>query len=189
MCDSHRVIPRLLAACCLCTCCLWQPERLQHVGRQTSAYIEVVGDLIFRNGVTGSRSEKAIGLPYQRPRCCRYRTAERQQCSNHTGNSPRGNTADSPTGRIPHLIHTRNRRQTQRSDRDQNVRAAGPSRRANLRHDVRRCGPFVRSRSIRVAEPFAMDVRMRESRHDCVRRLKKPGDYLWPGRVPKRRAV
>ena len=54
--DSHRVIPRLLA-----TCCLWQPERLQHVGRQTSGYIEVPGDLIFRDGVAGSRTEEAIG--------------------------------------------------------------------------------------------------------------------------------
>jgi len=53
--DSHQVIPRLLA-----TCCLRHPEGLKHVGRQTSADIKVVGDLIFRNSVTGSRTEKAI---------------------------------------------------------------------------------------------------------------------------------
>src|SRR6266550_3449470 len=52
----HRVIPRLLA-----TCCLWQPERLQHVGRQTPGYVEVLGDLVFCDGVTRSRTEKAIG--------------------------------------------------------------------------------------------------------------------------------
>jgi len=52
----HRVIPRLLAPCCL-----WQPKGLQHVGRQTSGYTEVPGDLIFRDGVTRSRTEKAIG--------------------------------------------------------------------------------------------------------------------------------
>jgi hypothetical protein len=56
-----------------------------------------------------------------------------------------------------------------------------------LRCGARRCGRFVRS--IRVAKPFAMDVRMRESRHDCVRRLKAPGDYLLSGRVSKRPAV
>ena len=54
--DSHRVIPRLLA-----TCCLWQAEGLQDVWRQTSGHIEVVGDLILRDGVTRSGAEKAIG--------------------------------------------------------------------------------------------------------------------------------
>jgi len=52
----HRVIPRLLAPCSL-----WQPKGLQHVGRQTSGYAEVLGDLIFRDGVTRSRTEKAVG--------------------------------------------------------------------------------------------------------------------------------
>ena len=54
--DSHRVIPRLLA-----TCCSWQPEELQHVGRQTSGYIEVLGDLILRHRITRRWTENAIG--------------------------------------------------------------------------------------------------------------------------------
>ena len=103
------------------------------------------------------------------------------------GNNRSRSTDSNPTGKIPHLIRTRSRRQKQRSDRGQNERAAGPSRRANLRHDVRRCGLFVRL--IRVVKLFAMGARMMASRHDCVRRLKGPGEHLLPCRVPKGRVV
>ena len=107
----HRVIPRLLA-----TCCLWQPERLQHVGRQTSGYVEVLGDLVFRDGVTRSRTEKAIGWtvviaqlsqlrlaqlePWDQPPGHRYQAAPvlslsdcgTSACSNRMGNNRRRNT-------------------------------------------------------------------------------------------------
>src|SRR6476661_1309234 len=41
-------------------CCLSQAKRLECVGRQTSGYIELIGDLKIRHCITSGRSENAI---------------------------------------------------------------------------------------------------------------------------------
>src|SRR6266550_3986011 len=90
---------------------------------------------------TVTASERLVSWHYQLvqchkcPRC--YRTGQ-YLCSNRRGSSRQGNRVSNPTERNRHLVHTKTRRQTQRSGRGQSEHAVGPSRGASSHHAVRR---------------------------------------------------